>query len=64
MAFGSGRKPANQGSSGTPRVQKPATSGKPAKGGEAPTTAQNNRGFRTPGKGGTGVKGGPKKFKG
>lgn len=50
--FGSGRKPANQGSAGTPHVQSPKTSSKPSKGGEAPTTAQNYRGYRTNGQGG------------
>lgn len=52
--FGSGKKPANQGSPGSPNVQKPKTSAKPAKGGEAPTNAQDKRGYHTPGKGGSG----------
>lgn len=51
--FGSGRKPANQGSAGTPHVQAPRTSSKPSKGGEAPTTPQNKRGYHTPGQGGS-----------
>jgi hypothetical protein len=62
MAFGSGRKPKNQGSAGSAHTQKPATSSKPSKGGEAPTTAQDHRGYRTPGVGGSG-KAGPKSFK-
>ena len=68
--FGSGKKPANQGSPGTPHV-------KPAKvSPTAPTRVvknttpslpqdQRHRGFHTPGKGGSGTtKSGPKPFKG
>lgn len=58
-------KPANQGGHAAPHVQQPKTSGKPERAGnqDAPQTKQDKRGFRTPGKGGSG-KGGPKPFKG
>lgn len=63
--FGSGRKPANQGSAGTAYTQAPGTSSKPAKGTEAPQTPQDYRGFHTSGKGGTGKNAGrPQSFKG
>lgn len=58
-------KPSNQGSSGTPKVQAPKKSAKPAKGGEAPTTNQSTRrGVKTNGQGGSPVgRTGPKPFK-
>lgn len=68
MAFGSGKKPANQGSAGTPKVQ-PAKVSPPSKKTKAqnstPYTEQNYRGHKTPGKGGTGTTAGkPQPFKG
>jgi hypothetical protein len=65
MAFGSGRKPAKQGSSGTPKVQPAKVSkhtGSKSANNTTPTTAQTHRGYRPDGVGGRSPKQKPRGF--